>query len=166
MVVIVMIGILMAIGAPSWLNFVNNQRVRNVTDAALQTMRRAQSRASTENRTWEASFQMTDNGVQGSAHPVDGGSAAWQLLAPEAGSLVAIAVEESTLTGDCQHGEYCIHFEDRGVIPHDWFVGAENNDSGTLARLAFVATDAGNEPPKRCIVAATILGSLRVDRCE
>ncbi|OAB57652.1 hypothetical protein AY600_00615 [Phormidium willei BDU 130791] len=166
LVVIVMIGILGAIAAPSWLSFVNGQRVKNTADAALQTMRRAQSRASTENRAWEASFRIDEEqGVQGAAYPADS-NPSWTTLSPEAGNLVALDEERTTLPQDCTHGEYCIRFEDRGVVSEDSYDNADNDDSGTLARIAFTDVEGGNNPNRRCVIVATILGSIRGDRCE
>lgn len=168
LVVIVMIGILGAIAAPSWLSFVNSQRVKNTADAALQTMRRAQSRASTENRSWEASFRIDEEqGIQGSAHP-RGGNPSWTALSPEAGNSVALDEGRTTMPQDCVHGDYCVRFEDRGVVSkesHD-NPNAENDDSGTLARIAFTDVEGGDNPNRRCVIVATILGSIRGDRCE
>jgi prepilin-type N-terminal cleavage/methylation domain-containing protein len=167
LVVIVMIGILGAIAAPSWLSFVNGQRVKNTADAALQTMRRAQSRASTENRSWEASFRIDEEqGVQGAAYPV-GGNPSWATLSPEAGNLVALDEERTTMAqDDCEHGEYCIRFEDRGVVSEDFYQDADDDGSATLARIAFTDVEGGNNPNRRCVIVATILGSIRGDRCE
>lgn len=169
LVVIVMIGILGAIAAPSWLSFVNGQRVKNTADAALQTMRRAQSRASTENRAWEASFRIDEEqGVQGAAYPV-GGNPSWTILSPEAGNLVTLDEGKTTLPQEnCDHGDYCIRFEDRGVVSDEFLnnPNAQNNNSGTLARIAFADVDGGDNPNRRCVIIATILGSIRGDRCE
>lgn len=169
LVVIVMIGILGAIAAPSWLSFVNGQRVKNTADAALQTMRRAQSRASTENRAWEASFRIDEEqGVQGSAHPYRG-NPSWTTLSPEAGNLVTLDEGRTTLPQEnCTHGDYCIRFEDRGIVSDESYNHAdfENDDSGMIGRIAFTDVDGGDNPNRRCVIIATILGSIRGDRCE
>jgi type II secretory pathway pseudopilin PulG len=44
-VIVLVLGILSAIAAPSWLAFINRQRVRTVNDRVLQTLRTAQSEA-------------------------------------------------------------------------------------------------------------------------
>ncbi|TVR08653.1 MAG: type II secretion system protein [Phormidium sp. GEM2.Bin31] len=168
LVVIVMLGILAAIAAPGWLSFVNNQRVKNTADAALQTMRRAQSRASTENRTWEASFRLVEGeGVQGSAHP-RGGNPSWTTLSPDAGNLVTLDLSRTTMPQTCDHGDYCIRFEDRGVVSSESYdnPNAAGDDSGTIARIAFADVDGGDNPNRRCVIVSTILGSIRGDRCE
>jgi type II secretory pathway pseudopilin PulG len=45
LVIVLLLGILSAIAAPSWLAFINRQRVRTVNDRVLQTLRTAQSEA-------------------------------------------------------------------------------------------------------------------------
>ena len=168
LVVLVMIGILTAIAAPSWLAFVNNRRVRNTADAAQQVMRRAQSRASTENRTWEASFRMVqDIGVQGSAHP-RGANPSWTTLSPDAGNLVTLDEGRMAMPQDCDHGDYCVRFKDRGILSRHSYnnANAEDDDSGMIARIAFTDVDGGDNPNRRCVVISTILGSIRGDRCE
>lgn len=166
LVVVVMLGILTAIAAPSWLNFVNQQRVKTTSDAALQNVRRAQSRARTENRAWEASFRVNDDVLESSAHR-SGSSPSWQVLSPETGGLVTIS-EDSNLTADCDPNTYCVRFQEKGLIEQKW-LEAQNSDPDTdeeIGRIAFVAVDAGNSPPKRCIVIGTILGSVRLENCE
>jgi prepilin-type N-terminal cleavage/methylation domain-containing protein len=44
-VIVLILGILSAIAAPSWVAFINRQRVRTVNDRVLQTLRTAQSEA-------------------------------------------------------------------------------------------------------------------------
>jgi prepilin-type N-terminal cleavage/methylation domain-containing protein len=44
-VIVLILGILSAIAAPSWVAFINRQRVRTVNDRVLQTLRSAQSEA-------------------------------------------------------------------------------------------------------------------------
>jgi hypothetical protein len=67
---------------------------------------------------------------------------------------------------DCEHGEYCIRFEDRGVVSEDFYQDADDDGSATLARIAFTDVEGGNNPNRRCVIVATILGSIRGDRCE
>ncbi|MEG4395223.1 prepilin-type N-terminal cleavage/methylation domain-containing protein [Microcoleus sp. BROC3] len=45
LVIALIVGILSSIAAPSWLAFINRQRVRTVNDRVLQTLRTAQSEA-------------------------------------------------------------------------------------------------------------------------
>ncbi|MBO9998821.1 MAG: hypothetical protein J7641_07390 [Cyanobacteria bacterium SID2] len=168
LVVIVMAGILTAIAAPGWLAFVNRQRINAATDAALQIVRTAQSRSVTENRTWEASFRENNGILEGSAHPVDGGLA-WATLAPEASNRVIVDSSNTDIAnGRCTQGDYCIQFQDRGVINQDWFDNQSGGTDDRIGQITFVARD-NPTGTKRCLVVATLLGTIRVERddsCE
>ena len=55
-VIVLMLGILSAIAAPSWVAFINRQRVRTVNDRVLQTLRSAQSEAKRSKRDVAVTF--------------------------------------------------------------------------------------------------------------
>jgi len=59
LVIVIMLGILTAIAAPSWLAFINRQRVRTVNDRVLQTLRSAQSEAKRSKRDITVTFDLT-----------------------------------------------------------------------------------------------------------
>jgi len=56
LVIVLMLGILSAIAAPSWLAFINRQRVRTVNDRVLQSLRTAQSEAKRNKRDVTVTF--------------------------------------------------------------------------------------------------------------
>jgi len=56
MVIVLILGILSAIAAPSWLAFINRQRVRTVNDRVLQSLRTAQSEAKRSKRDVTVTF--------------------------------------------------------------------------------------------------------------
>jgi type II secretory pathway pseudopilin PulG len=58
-VIVLVLGILSAIAAPSWLAFINRQRVRTVNDRVLQTLRSAQSEAKRSKRDITITFNPT-----------------------------------------------------------------------------------------------------------
>jgi len=58
-VIVLMLGILSAIAAPSWVAFINRQRVRTVNDRVLQTLRTAQSEAKRSKRDIIITFNPT-----------------------------------------------------------------------------------------------------------
>jgi len=58
-VIVLVLGILSAIAAPSWLAFINRQRVRTVNDRVLQTLRTAQSEAKRSKRDIIIKFDTT-----------------------------------------------------------------------------------------------------------
>src|SRR4028118_1871774 len=72
-VIVLMLGILSAIAAPSWVAFINRQRVRTVNDRVLQTLRSAQSEAKRSKREVVITF---------SAPPVDPPTATINTVPP------------------------------------------------------------------------------------
>lgn len=71
MIAIVIVGILAAIAAPSWLSFVNTRRLGVASDQVYRAMREAQSNAKRDKITWQASFQENNNIVQWAVHPAN-----------------------------------------------------------------------------------------------
>lgn len=69
LVVIVAIGILGAIALPSWLAFVDLQRLNTAQDEIYRAMRQAQSQATKQKLTWQVSFREQNNIVQLAVHP-------------------------------------------------------------------------------------------------
>ena len=59
LIIVLMLGIFASIAAPSWLAFINRQRVRTVNDRVLQTLRTAQSEAKRSKRDIIITFDTT-----------------------------------------------------------------------------------------------------------
>ncbi|MBA3922756.1 MAG: type II secretion system protein, partial [Nostocaceae cyanobacterium] len=57
LVVVLMVGILSAIAAPSWLGFVNRQRVNKANDAVFSALQQAQQEAKRRKITYRISFR-------------------------------------------------------------------------------------------------------------
>jgi prepilin-type N-terminal cleavage/methylation domain-containing protein len=69
LVVMVIIGILAASAAPSWLGFLNNQRLNSSQSQALRTLRLAQSNAKRTQVMWQVTFRNAPNIAQYAIHP-------------------------------------------------------------------------------------------------
>jgi type II secretory pathway pseudopilin PulG len=67
LVIVLLVGILSAIAVPSWLAFINRQRVRTVNDRVLQSLRSAQSEAKRSKRDVTVTFKYDPNATE----PVD-----------------------------------------------------------------------------------------------
>lgn len=61
--VVVIIGVLAVIAAPSWIAFVNRQRLNKANDAVLAALQEAQRKAKKEKLSYSVSFK-TDNNIQ------------------------------------------------------------------------------------------------------
>lgn len=142
-VVVAMVGLLVAIAAPSWLEFENNQRLKAGQDQIFQALRLGQNEAMRHHLTWEVNFRENNDLVQWATHsavslPTANG---WHNLNPK----VHIDTRESTLA--VTRGLYRIQFNQHGYT------------NGQLGRM----TLSGNPGSrlKRCVFVSTLLGNLR-----
>ncbi|MFM7424659.1 MAG: GspH/FimT family pseudopilin [Elainella sp.] len=143
LVVIVIVGILMGIMAPGWLQTRNVQTLNTAQDTVLQAMRQAQSQAISKRRSWQAGFRQVDDRVEWAVSTADAlpPDPQWQPL-PKG---VQIVGAETTLNQT--NGVYQLVFDHRGhVLPP---LGRINLGGRQLDRN------------RRCIVVSTFLGVLR-----
>ncbi len=71
LIILLIVGIFSAIVAPSWLMFINNQRLKVSLDRAYSAMELAQSNAKRDKISWQASFKEVGENVQIAVHQAD-----------------------------------------------------------------------------------------------
>ncbi|WP_434685377.1 pilus assembly FimT family protein [Pseudanabaena minima] len=160
LVVMVIIGILAAIAAPSWLGFANNQRLNSAQNQALSTLRLAQSNAKRTQTMWQATFRNTPNGSQYAVHQAPPSSMTkeyWDSL-PWQNFDGGVRIIENTetqprttftqLTAVPEPDIYRVQFKAQG----------NPNGLGELGRITF-GTRTGDR--KKCVIISTILGAMR-----
>jgi len=142
-VVVFIIGILSAIAAPGWLNFVNRQRLNTAQYEVYQAMQEAKSNAKLKKVDWQASFREQDQLVQWAVHPetVTPATANWQSFDPN------IRLDDET-TLQSSNGVYKVEFNFKGHVKLP------------LGRLTLTTKQGGKA--KRCVIVSTILGTLRM----
>ncbi|MBE9041516.1 prepilin-type cleavage/methylation domain-containing protein [Oscillatoriales cyanobacterium LEGE 11467] len=140
--VVVLIGALAAIAAPSWMKFKDRYALNAANNDVLLAMREAQSKAIRTKTTWQASFRETDGIVEWAVHPtnLDPGAAVWQSL-----DAVVRMDEETTLRE--AGGVRRVRFNHRG------------RTSGQLGRVTLSSKNGGDA--KRCTIVSTLLGAMR-----
>lgn len=146
LVAVAMVGILVAIVGPSWINWRDTQLLTAAQDQALQALRQAQAKAITSKLEWRVSFREVEQAVQWAIHPSTTAptTSDWQSL-PEG---VQLDRTETTLA---RSGEvYRVVFTYRGHV------------NPPLGRITFMA--AGGNRVRRCVVVSTILGTMRKAR--
>ncbi|MBD2003356.1 MULTISPECIES: pilus assembly FimT family protein [Cyanophyceae] len=158
LVVILMIAILSAIAAPSWLEFLNTQRLRAAEDKVYWAIREAQSNAKRDKITWQASFFQDQNGlVQWAVHPASAmpNPGQWQTL----DSNIKIDDANTTLSARSQppsiNSPRRVQFDYKGAV----VLNPNPRERLYLARLTLNSNNGGQT--KRCIFISTILGMLR-----
>jgi prepilin-type N-terminal cleavage/methylation domain-containing protein len=166
LVVMVMIGILSAIAAPGWLTFVSNQRLKLASNQALLAAREAQFKSKQQHRTWQVSFRESDGATQYWVHPEGtNASPVWQGLLEGDSTEIRIDPATSTLSAKCDIADYCIKFEDRGILDSKWIEDQKPaSGDNVVGRITFQRRDATNDEQRRCLVVASLLGSIQLNR--
>lgn len=140
-VVIIMISVLFAIGAPSWVSFLNNQRVGSARDEILQTLRQTQAEAIRTRREKTVIFDTTANppqitGFQGQTVPIGQGKFTAGMIGVQVAPAAATTIKFSS-------------------------TGALNDTEPGDLPITISVTAPANGGAKRCLVIQTLLGSMR-----
>ncbi|MBD2344455.1 pilus assembly FimT family protein [Anabaena subtropica] len=141
--VILMVGILAALALPYWLAFVDTQRLNKAQNEVYNAMRQAQSQASKEKLTWQASFREQNGVIQWAVHPatISPANANWNNL----DSRVRLD-RETTLQQS--NGVRRVEFDYQGSVKQI-LVGRITLNSKSRDKI------------KRCVYVSTILGAMR-----
>ncbi|MEI6328799.1 MAG: type II secretion system protein [Pseudanabaena sp. ELA645] len=162
LVVILIVGILVAIAAPSWASFMNNQRLNSAQSRAFSTLRLAQSYAKRDQTMWQATFRNTANSSQYAIHKTPTTTTTqtyWDSL-PWENFEQGVRIVDNTesqprttltkLTAVPEPDVYRAQFTPQGIP----------NGLGELGRITFVGKSGGTR--KKCVIISTILGSMRL----
>ena len=159
LVIVLVVGILSSIAAPSWLAFINRQRVRTVNDRVFQSLRLAQSEAKRTKRDITIIFDTNDPLKVTFYPPLSTGSGKQELnpggevkagqvkLAVIGGDTTPPAPPAPTLTAT----QKSLTFKFDGAF-----------DANSLPTLPFkVSVSTVNGAAKQCAIVETIIGGMR-----
>jgi prepilin-type N-terminal cleavage/methylation domain-containing protein len=161
LVVIVIIGILAAIVAPSWLGFANNQRLNSAQSQALSTLRLAQSNAKRTQIMWQATFRNTPNVAQYAVHEAPPSSMTkeyWDSL-PWQNFDGGVRIIENTETQPRTTFTQLTVVPEPDIYRVQFKAQGNPNGLGELGRITF-GTRTGDR--KKCVIISTLLGSMRL----
>lgn len=162
LIVIVIISVLAAIIAPSWVTFMNRQRANAGRDQVLQALRTAQTSAKRLRQPVGVQFNVPANPqaalptlrIRNDVQTLGNGS-----LKPGMATLDVLDRNGTRLTG--------IAFADDGSVAGTPTFDANGNLTAVNATLpavpirVVVSAPAGNNPSRRCVIVQTILGATR-----
>ena len=170
LIILLIIGIFSAIVAPSWLMFINNQRLKLSLDRAYWAMELAQSNAKRDKIAWQASFKEVGENVQVAVHQADIAPAQvpanqWKNLEPQ----IQIDTEETTVLQVNESNQQ----KENGTIRRVMFnyqgcpVSRSYHDC-TQTSIAAKGTLTLYHPnltkSQRCIIISTLLGHKRTSK--
>ena len=164
LVVMALIGILAAIAAPSWLGFVDNQRLNSAQSRAFSTLRLAQSEAKRTQAIWQVTFRNAPDIAQYAIHPdstvtntkTDWDNLPWQNF--NEGVIIAESDDKNKpritfikVWAKPEPDVYYVKFTPKGHV------------NGQLGRITFGTKSSDR---KKCVIISTLLGSMRVAENE
>ncbi|MBN3895826.1 MAG: prepilin-type N-terminal cleavage/methylation domain-containing protein [Nostoc sp. NOS(2021)] len=183
-VVILMIGILSAIAAPSWLAFVNRQQVNKANDAVFAALQEAQSQAKKTKLSYSVSFQKnsTTKNVEVAIYSTNAGISTWKTLGSDVGAnsnqlLLGAnlngenAVNTASITDSTVHYPLSITptkitFDYMGALTLPNNLGTPVSPSTDPPGLKIVvavpssANSTSASSVKRCVIVKTLLGAM------
>lgn len=181
LVVIVIVGILSAIAAPSWIAFTNRQRVNKANDAVLAALQETQREAKNKKLTYSISFKTENSVPKVAIYPTkrdDGTNAIpnnWQDLTKDLNLkseqiLIGTDItDQNTRSTSISYGlnptftttskPQTITFNSDGTLPAN---------ATTPMRIIVTVPRQGNatQPSntKRCVIIATLLGGIKTEK--
>jgi len=171
LIVILMVGILSAIAAPSWLTFVNRQRVGKVNERVVSVIQEAQRQAKNKKLSYRVSFRMNGNDPQAAVHQAGSTPATfqWQSLVGDLGVKPEQVWVGTNLIGDNESGGTLSGLSDDQTITFDNQGVLDDPEIGNgLAIVVAVPDLRDNDNPieatQRCVIVKTILGAMEANK--
>lgn len=183
LVTIVLVGILSAIAAPSWLGFVARQRLNKANDSVLAAVQDAQRQAKKTKRNYSVSIQLNSNIPQISVHPgltpPITTSTSWRNIGADLEIKPGTILLFTNLDGnDNASDDENINYTDASTldspktITFDHKGGLESpadiSDKGLIIALATPKPSNNNQASdvKRCVIVQTLIGGIRTAKDE
>ncbi len=189
LVIVLVLGILSAIAAPSWLAFINNQRARTVNDRVFQSLRSAQSEAKRSKRDVTVTFKYDPNAtpvidpptVEIDTNPAEPAPLKKEIRKETFSSggeikprTIAILTNATVAYTDPDGGyavpANSIVFDYKGNVKQLPLDPTTNNRRFVVSVAPFdTSVTSGFNPAsraKKCVIVETILGGMRTDEGE
>lgn len=142
--VVLSLGVLAGLVLPNWLVFVDTQSLNKAQSEVYNAIRQAQSQASKDKLSWQASFRENNGIVQWAIHPAD--------VSPTAASwnnLDSRVLLDSETTLQQSSGVRRIQFDHQGNVRQP-----------PLGKITL--SHKSRTRVKRCVYVSTILGAMRM----
>lgn len=164
LVVIIMIGVMFAIAAPSWVAFLNNQRVNTARNQVFETLRAAQSEAKRTKINRAVVFDNNSNMPRMATIPVLGDSIDtptksavqnWQTLGN--GEIKPGTIKVNSVPAPAsQVFDASVLFDTYGNV-----IKTNNTALDTANGYKIVVGVVSSTNPRRCIAIKTLLGAAQ-----
>lgn len=149
LIVVVIIGLLAAIAAPSWFGFLQQRKINATQDMLYQALRATQADAMQQRHERRFSVRDGNEQIEWASHPETIPSTqvvAWQPLIEG----VRLADIDNTLLK--KNGAYYVRFDMHGNV---------KSQLGTVT-----VTMSGDKQTHRCVVVSTLIGAMRKGKSQ
>lgn len=151
----IIIGVLAAVAAPGWFNFLQRQRLNAAQDQIFRALQQAKQKANQESTSWQVSFRENNNVVQWAVHPdrIDVSNvSSWKSL----DSDLKVFTQKNS-EGKC---ETTFNKTDSSCPSSPWTVTFNNR--GKPSQIGqFTLTTKNSNKPRVCVYVSTLLGTIR-----
>ena len=166
LVIIIIVGILAAILAPTWLSFLNRQRVGTVRSDLLQTIKQAQQDAIQRRQTVSLEFTNTDDGYPAIDRGIEQVLGSGSGLRPDMVALLSYYIDDE----DGPESDVNISFDYQGKPINEEavdFITGTSTDLSEGEGLPFVISVSDqNASEIQCVIIANLIGSLKTAEGE
>ena len=159
-VIVLILGILSAIAAPSWVAFINRQRVRTVNDRVFQSLRSAQSEAKRSKRDITIEFNTNT-----STPPVDPPTVKiYKADSTKNPPIQTPPIQTVTFDagGEIKKGQVILSTNAVGANPPNSITFDYRGNPSTTPFVVTVApANSTNNAGRQCAIVETIIGGMR-----
>nr|WP_274381927.1 prepilin-type cleavage/methylation domain-containing protein [Myxacorys almedinensis] len=153
LVVLLIIGAIAAIAAPSWISFLNNQKLITARNQVFDVLRQAQSTAKLQHIGHDTKFRQSGDRVEWVIHPVgDTELSTAELLTLPWNTLAEQVQLDPETTLYRKDNVYRVRFNDYGEV------------NGQLGRVTLSVTS--GQVRKRCVIVSSLLGAMRTGESQ
>jgi len=184
LIVVMLMGIIAAIAAPSWLGFVNQRRVNAANDFVLRALQEAQSEAKNKKLSYSVSFRTPPTGgvTQLAVYrtkkpngtnvdpnnPNDLDPKVWRNLGQDLALKQGQVILGTNLNGENTKGSLSYTLNSANKITFD-YIGALPASAEADLTVVVAAPQGSNstnpiDSSKRCVKVATLLGAITTGR--
>lgn len=171
LVVVIMIGVLSAIAAPSWLTFVNRQRVIAAQDRVLGALQETQREAKRQKRSYSVSFRNQNQVPQYAIAPAGTADTSkdWKNLLSSDNIKPGQLLVYTNLQSENKKVTSAATITPTGMITFDYrgVLAGSEPDTGLQIAVAIPRRDNPIRPiegTKRCVTIKTLLGTVQAEK--
>lgn len=162
LIIIVIIGIIFAIAYPSWLNFIERQRLNKAQNQLYLALQSAKSNALKEKMIWQVSFREQAGVVQWAVHAAQEGiSIPQNLYWNNLDSNIQI-YKNRNAKGSCETTFYQKKRQCPTIGPWRVQFNHKGNTNGDLGQLTLISKNPNKY--QRCVYVSTLIGSIKTGK--